>query len=105
MREFAEFVKCAGGGIALEGVHRAANAPNAFFVRGILLEIEACVIQGLQQLVGGLEKKRAQLRIAILGDSAHVFTSSRWYAVPLFSCTMRNFCVRPTRLSPSPPTT
>src|ERR1700730_3966932 len=95
-------MKAARGGIALERMHRAAHAADHFFVRRVRFEIEPRFIERLQQLTGALEKKRAQLRIAIFGKAAHVFASSRWYAVPLFSCTMRNFCVKPKRLSACP---
>src|SRR5258708_34985437 len=96
-------MKAARRGIALERMHRSAHAADDFFVRGICFEIEPRLIERLQQLISALEKKRAQFRIAIFGKAAHVFASSRWYAVPLFSCTMRNFCVKQKRLSACPP--
>src|SRR5258707_7459742 len=70
-------------------MHRAAHAANYFFVRRIGLKIEPGLVERLQQLVGAFEEERAQLRVAIVGEQTHAFTSSRWYAVPLFSCTMR----------------
>ena len=39
---------------------------------------------------------------AFVGEKVHGFPSIRWYAVPLFSWIMRNFCVRPNRLSAWP---
>src|SRR5258707_7123942 len=95
-------MKRSRGEVAVGRRHRAAPATDNFLVRGICGETEPRLIERLQQLISALEKERAQLRIAIFGKAAHVFASSRWYAVPLFSCTMRNFCVKPKRLSACP---
>src|ERR1700756_952124 len=95
-------MKSACGGVAFQRVHRAADTANDFLVAWVRLEVEACLIERLQQLVRALEEARAPPRIPIVGKTAHAFTSSRWYAVPLFSCTMRNFCVSPNRLSAWP---
>src|ERR1700730_13841681 len=95
-------MKATRGGIALERMHRAPHAANDFFVRRIRFEIEPRFIERLQQLTRALEKEHAQLRIAIVEKAAQFFASSRWYAVPLFSCTIRNFCVKPNRLSACP---
>ena len=102
MRNFAEPVEAASGRVALEGVHGAANATNNFFIRRTSFELQAGFIERLQQFVGALKEESAQLGAAIVGLTLQPFTSMRWYAVPLFSCTMRNFCVRPKRLSAWP---
>src|SRR5258708_37202864 len=95
-------MKAARGGIALERMHRSAHATDDFFIRGIRFEIEPRLVERLQQLISALEKKRTQLRIAIFAKAAHVFAPRRWHGVPLFSCTMRNVCVKPNRLSACP---
>src|ERR1700676_3937987 len=102
MREFAQFVETASGRIALEGVDGAAHPPDDFVIGGARFGLQPCLIQRLQQVLGALEKERAQLRPAIVGRVTHEFASVRWYAVPLFSCTMRNLCVKPKRLSACP---
>src|SRR4029077_9447948 len=102
VRNFAELVETTSSRIALERVYGAANAANNFFVRGTSFELQAGFIKRLQQFVGALKEESAQLGAAIVGLTLQPFTSMRWYAVPLFTCTMRNFCVRPKRLSAWP---
>ncbi len=100
--DFTQLGKSAGRGIAFERVHHAANATDDFFISGTSFKFQSSLVERLQELVGGLEEESAQLGVTILGCKTQLFTSSRWYAVPLFSCTMRNFLVNPKRLSAWP---
>jgi hypothetical protein len=74
--KFTEFVKTAGGGIALQGVDGAANAANDFLIGGTRLELKPRLIEGLENLVGAL-KESAQLAAAVLGSTTHVVASLR----------------------------
>lgn len=76
--EFAEFVKAAGGGIALERVHGAADAANDGFVGGTRFELEAGFVERLQQFAGALEKESAKLGAAIFGRTAQGAASILW---------------------------
>src|SRR5690349_14294290 len=102
VRQLAELVKSTGCRIALQRVNHAANAANHVLVGRARLEFQAGLIQRLQQLGGTLKKERTQFAVAFVGWTVHGLASIRWYAVPLFSCTMRNFWVRPKRLSAWP---
>jgi len=77
VREFAEFVETASRGITLQRVDHAANPANHFLIRGTSLELQAGFIERLQQLCGALKEERAQLAVAIVGVTAHVFASIR----------------------------
>ena len=48
MRQGAEFLVSTSGGIALEGVNDAANAPNNLWIASVSLELQARLIELLQ---------------------------------------------------------
>src|ERR1700687_5215860 len=102
MRQLAQFVKTTSGRIPFKSVDGTTHPPDHLLISRAGLEFEPCFVEGMQQFVGALKKKRAQLRATILGRMAHEFASVRWYAVPLFSCTMRNFWDSKKRLSACP---
>src|ERR1700730_633703 len=102
MSQLAQLGKTASGSITLQGVDRAANSAKNFFVVRVRFQLQSALIKGLQQFISAFEKKRAQFSPAIFRLPAHVRGSRRRYAVPLFSCTILNFCVRPNRLSACP---
>src|SRR6202043_673805 len=102
MSQLAQLSKSAGSGIAFQGMDSAANSAKNFFIARVRFQLQPALIKGLQQFIGAFEKKRAQFSAAIFWLPAHVRASKRWYAVPLFSCTILNFCVRPNRLSACP---
>src|SRR5579863_526521 len=99
---FAELLKTARSRIALQCMDGAAHTANQIFIRGTLLQLQARVVDDLKDFRGTLKEERAEFVVAVLGQKGHALTSSRLYAVPLFSWTMRNFCVRPNKLSAWP---
>src|SRR5260370_12694929 len=100
--QLTQFVKSTRCGITLYSAHSPTDTANHFLVSGAGLEFEPGLVERLKQLVSALKEESAQLAAAILGRPSHVVASLRWYAVPLFSWTMRNFCVSPNRLSAWP---
>jgi hypothetical protein len=78
VRELTQLVKSAGGGIALQGMHGAADTANDFFVSGARLELEPCFVERLEQFAGALKEERAQFATAIFGQTSHERTSLRW---------------------------
>jgi hypothetical protein len=76
--EFAEFVKAAGCGIALERVDGAADATNDAFVVGTRFELEAGFVERLEQFAGALEEESAKLGAAIFGRTAQGAASILW---------------------------
>src|SRR6266481_9133583 len=69
--EFTQLVKTASRRITLESVHSAANPTNHFLIAGTRFELEAGLIERLEQFVGALEEESAQLAAAILGRAFH----------------------------------
>ena len=78
MGELAQFVKSTGRGIALQGMHCAADTTDHSLVSGARLEFKSSLVERLKQFVGALKEERAQLAAAILGRRTHVWTSLRW---------------------------
>ena len=91
VREFAQLVKPARGGIPFQGVDGTADTTDDFLIGGMSFKLKPRFIERLQQFAGALKEESAQLAVAILGRTFQELTSLRWYAVPLFSWTMRNF--------------
>jgi len=74
---FAEFLTTARSGVALEGMHGSTDAANEFLVGGTCFELQASIVDGLQQFRGALEEERAKFRSPILGQKGQAVTSSR----------------------------
>src|SRR5262249_8828182 len=83
--KLAELAVTAGRGISFQSVHGAPHLAKELFILRTLLQLQALVIKGLQQLRRALKEELAQLGSAVVGKQAHTVTSRRWYAVPLFS--------------------
>ena len=66
----------------------AANAADDFLVRRTHFEFKPRFIERLKKFARALEEESAQFAAAVFGRTTHEVTSMRWYAVPLFSCTM-----------------
>src|SRR5260370_79631 len=99
VRQLTQLVKSTGCGITLQSVHSSTDTTNHFFVGRAGLKSEPSLVNRLKPFVGPLNTKNAQLAAAILARTTHAVASFRWDAGPLFSWTMRNFCVSPKRLS------
>src|SRR6266446_4502001 len=75
--KFTQLMKTASRRITLESVHSATNPANHCLVAGTGFELEAGLIERLEQFVGALEEQSAQLTAAILGRTFHEVTSLR----------------------------
>jgi hypothetical protein len=71
MREFTHLAEAASSRIAFQGVDRAANTPEVFFVARTVFERETSFVHGLEDLRGTLEKEIAELRGALVGEKGH----------------------------------
>src|SRR5450631_4855999 len=83
-------------------MNRTPHATKKFFIGRMLFHFHADIVNDLQEFRRSLKEEIAELRIAVIGQETQEFTSTRLYAVPLFSWIILNFCVKPKRLSAWP---
>src|SRR5262249_8987158 len=77
--QLAELAVAASRGISFQGVHRAPHLAKKLFILRMLLQLQALVIEGLQQLRSALKEELAELGSAVIWKEAQTVTSSRWY--------------------------
>ncbi len=75
--KFAQLVKTASRRITLESVDGAANTTDHFLVAGTGFELEASLIERVEQFVRAFEEQGAQLTAAIVERTFHEVTSLR----------------------------
>ncbi len=78
MSQLAELAVAASGGVAFERVHGPAHLAQQLLVFGMLLQLQALVVEILQQLRGALKEELAEFGGAVVGKEAHTVTSIRW---------------------------
>ena len=83
MRQFAEFLKTNGCGVALKGVNNSSDGAHGFYVARCFLELQSLFIERLQQFQCGLKEQFLQFRCAFVREVTHEVTSICWYAVPV----------------------
>src|SRR5215510_7031042 len=102
VRQLAQFLETARGGISLERVHSTAHRPDDVGITRMLFQLQSFLIEHLQQFCCALKEEFAEFGSALVGEKAHPCTSSRWYAVPLSWWIMRYLSESPKRLSACP---
>ncbi len=77
VRQFAQFAIAAGRGITFQRVHCPANMAKLFYVAGMPFERETCFVHALENFLGTLEEKVAQLGGLFVGRKTHCAPSIR----------------------------
>jgi hypothetical protein len=72
-----ELLESAGGGIALERVHGAADASQCVGVARIALKEDPRFVQLLQQILRALKEEFAKFNCALIGKKCQTATSMR----------------------------
>ena len=83
MGQFAEFPETAGGRVPLQRMHRPPQAAGRLRIAGRFLQPHRFVVQLLDEFPRGFEEQLAEFAHPVFGGKGHIFTSTRWYAVPL----------------------
>src|SRR6476661_10628837 len=83
-------------------MHGAPYLAQHLFIFRTLLQLQPHFIEVLQQFCCALKEEFAKLSRVIVREEVHPATSMRWYAVPLFWCSILYLSERPKRLSACP---
>src|SRR5258707_799049 len=102
MRQFTQFRVAARRRVAFQGMDGAPHLAQYFFIFRTLLQLQPLFIECLQQFCCALKEEFAKLGGVIVREEIHPATSMRWYAVPLFWCSILYLSERPNRLSACP---
>ena len=78
VRQSAEFLVAAGGGIAFQRVHGTPRLAQNLLVAGMFLQLQANVIEGLQQFGCALKEEFAHFSGPLVRKEIQDATSSRW---------------------------
>src|SRR5579859_3657716 len=81
---------------------RASYLAQYLFIFRTLLQLQPLFVECLQQFCCALKKEFAKLSRVIVREEVHPATSLRWYAVPLFWCSILYLSDKPKRLSACP---
>ena len=99
MSQFAELFVSARSRVSLESVYAAPQVSDDLGIARRFLKQQGVLIEGLENLLRTLEEDTPEFVGAIVGKDAHGYASTLQYAVPLSWWIMRNWSVRPNKLS------